>query len=251
MKGITWKKLLLFFFAVIALNSLFRIPDEVNAFSPEDYEAVRIAAPFILGAVIIAILATIVGLHIRRKRPEPIPQNPASTAYNIGIKLFSTFAFLLVLALSGLAVVENLGSWKSSPAAVQQTTTYVRTYLWGVKLGTTTSSTPVGSNAAAGALGIFLVSLVSMLVLCAEDWTRKFGVPDKKRILLAIFCGYTGIWYLLNGDKGGGFIRLGFFLIGCLCCLAHLLFGAPSLFAGLLIITILWTREIIKSANGA
>ena len=251
MKGITWKKLLLFFFAVIALNSLFRIPDEVNAFSPEDYEAVRIAAPFILGAVIIAILATIVGLHLRRRGPEPMPQHPASTAYNIGIKLFSTFAFLLVLALCGLAVVNNLGSGKSSPAAVQQTTTYIRTYLWGVKLGTTTSTTSLGSGAAAGALGTLLLCSISMLVLCVEDWTRKFGVPDKKRMLLAVFCGYTGAWYLLNGDKGGGFIRLGFFLIGCLCCLAHFLFGAPSFWVGLLIITILWTREIIKSANGA
>lgn len=218
----------------------------------EEMERILALAPFLIAGVVLAILVTVIILHIRARGPEPVPPHPASWLYNLGIKFFSTFAFVLVLALCGLCVIENLsaGSWQSAGSGgIQRTTTYVRSMVWGVKLVSSTSMKSPSGGEAAGALGILLICAVSMLVLCVEDWLRTFGVPDKKRLLLAILFGYAGVWHLMYGDKASGYIRLGFFCVGCLLILFSIVFGASLLSAGLLIVSILWTREIVRSAT--
>lgn len=242
---------LLALWGVFILIRLVSGPDD-HVPSVEEEAFIMAAAPFLLAAVVFAILVAVVVCHIRAKQPESLPSRPASPGYTLAIKLFSTFAFLFVLALCFSCVVELLQAGGAGPGSpvMQKAAVYVRTSVWGIKLGTTTTARYTGDGGTLAILGVLVVCSVSMLVLCVEDWRRTFGTPDRERLLWTVFLGFAGGWYFLTGDRTGGFLRLGFFLAGCLLCWLGATSGAPVFSLGLIVITTLWAREILRAANG-
>ena len=219
----------------------------------QDMERMKALAPYLIGGLLLFLMVVWTMWYIKRLRKMPQPRHPASIWYNLTIKLFSTCVLCFTVGLCGLMVIENVQGGGGAPRAVrgvQRTTTYVRTMFWGVKVAESTRKDSTPGSGAVGLLAVVGLVLLSMYAACVEDWARSFAVPNRKRLLLAIFLGFCGAWYYKNGNRGGAYIRLGIFLIGCIFLVIGIVFEAPLLALGLILTLLPWAREIIKSADG-